>query len=637
MTALAGWCDVEDSADGIQFCTSILDAQRKYGSRPGRLRSLGGAAFGIQLFSTLPEDAFDQQPLSNNDLLLVADLRIDNRGELAAALGLAVPEAAIQADSDLFFMAWRRWGKDCLSRVVGEFAIAVYSASDRTLSLLRDPLGRRPLHYARCEDTIAFSSMATGILALPQFRRGLDLRGMAAGFLEIAQHEAQTSFQGIQRVLPGQILTFSPDGQRQENFWNPSFEPLRLRRAEDYVEAYRDVLEKAVRPRLRRAAGAIATHLSSGLDSSAVAATAAEVKTPAERLLAYTSAPRVGFSSPSPRNRFADESGGAALTARRHGMTHEVVRTQSSLLNTIEHLPRLYETPFWNIINLPWLWGINDDARSQDASILLTGEGGNLTLNAGGLGILGDLVSQGRWNQWWSEARLASKRRDIRWRGILFSSFEPKLPRAVAFTLARLFLGAGKLEDQSFINPQWLRDPVLKPELDSWSPVSGDTYRTRLRMLQGLDVATYGKGSLAGWGLDLRSPLLDRRIVEFSLQLPREQLFRNGVSRPLAVEALSDRLPPEVLGATDRGYQAADWFEHIDKSEILAMVEEIGTNSTVAEMINLPRIRSTVAQWPTKGFHKFSVYHPLGGELPMALATGHFILHAEKWLAGESA
>jgi len=123
--------------------------------------------------------------------------------------------------------------------------------------------------------------------------------------------------------------------------------------------------------------------------------------------------------------------------------------------------------------------------------------------------------------------------------------------------------------------------------------------------------------------------------VEFSLQLPREHLFRDGVSRPLALEALSDRLPSEVLGTTDRGYQAADWFEHINKVEILKMVEELEPSSTVAEMIDLKRIRRSIDQWPTNGFHKFKVHHPLGSDLPIAIATGYFILEAEKWLSSK--
>jgi asparagine synthase (glutamine-hydrolysing) len=612
----------------------MLQVQQQYGSTAPQVRGLGPASFGIRLFRTLPEDAFDQQPLGDETSLCVADVRIDNRKELTEDLGLASAEAQYSADSSLFFAAWRRWGTDSFQRINGDFAAAIYSVADQSLTLIRDPLGRRPLHYARFGDLMAFASMPTGILTLPEFRRGLDLRGMAAGLLEVAQNDPMTIFEGIKRILPGQVLTIGHDRESSEICWNPSMEPLRLKRQEDYVEAYRDVLDEAVWPRLRRLAGPIASQLSSGLDSSAVAATAARLKKSDEQLIAFTAAPRVGFHSPAPRNRFPDESELAALTARMHGMKHLVVRDQSPLLEMIKNLPGLYQTPFWNVLNLRWIWKIEDLARQENASIMLSGEAGNLTLQAGGLGILGDLLAQGRWKQWWREARLASSRGDIRWRGILFSSFEPKLPRNIVFALERLFRGGGKLEKQSFINRQWLEDPLLKAELDNWRPATGDSYRARLDMLLGADTSAYGKGALARSGIDYRSPLVDRNVVEFSLQLPRDQLFRDGKSRPLAHEALADRLPPEVLNNTARGYQAADWFEHINKADLLALVEEIEPNGTVRELIDVPRVRTAIDQWPAGGFHKFEVFHPLGGELPTALATGYFVLQAEKWLEG---
>jgi asparagine synthase (glutamine-hydrolysing) len=612
----------------------MLHAQKQYGSTAPKVRDLDRVSFGIRQFRTLPEDVFDRQPLGDETVLCVADVRIDNRKELAADLGLDSAEAQSSADSSLFFAAWRRWGTACFQRINGDFAAAVYSATDQSLTLVRDPLGRRPLHYARSGELIVFASMPTGILALPEFRRGLDLRGMAAGLLEVAQHDPMTIFEGIRRVLPGQVLTFNRDRETSEICWNPSLEPLRLKRQEDYVEVYRDVLDKAVRPRLRRLAGPIASQLSSGLDSSAVAATAARLKNPDEQLVAFTAAPRPEFHSPAPRNRFADESELAALTARMHGMNHVVIRNYSPLPELIKRMPGLYQTPFWNVLNLRWIWNIEDLARQENASIMLSGEAGNLTLQAGGLGILADLIAQGRWKQWWREARLASRRKDIRWRGILFSSFEPKMPRSVVSALERLFRGGGKLEEQSFINRQWLEDPVLKAELDNWRPATGDSYEARLGMLLGADTSAYNKGALAKSGIDFRSPLVDRKLVEFSLRLPRDQLFRDGKSRPLAQEALADRLPPEVLGNTARGYQAADWFEHIDKADLHELVEEIEPNATVHELIDLPRIRRAVDQWPSGGFHKFEVFHPLGSELPLALASGYFVLQAEKWLAG---
>ena len=103
--------------------------------------------------------------------------------------------------------------------------------------------------------------------------------------------------------------------------------------------------------------------------------------------------------------------------------------------------------------------------------------------------------------------------------------------------------------------------------------------------------------------------------------------------RPLARRALRDRLPAEVLDATSRGYQGADWFEQFDVGQIRGMVEEIAANDTVRDLIDIEKMHRALDQWP-RSFEGFDVYQRLALDLPMAVGTGLFIVEAEKWLAG---
>jgi asparagine synthase (glutamine-hydrolysing) len=81
-----------------------------------------------------------------------------------------------------------------------------------------------------------------------------------------------------------------------------------------------------------------------------------------------------------------------------------------------------------------------------------------------------------------------------------------------------------------------------------------------------MDQGNYNKGVLGGWGVDMRDPSADRRLVEFCLSVPPEQFLAGGVPRSLARRAFADRLPPEVLRERRKGYQAADWFEGMSVS-----------------------------------------------------------------------
>lgn len=612
----------------------MLRVQRAYGAGRPVIRPIDGGALGIDLFPTVPEDQFDRQPLVIEDKYLVADIRIDNRDEIASALGMGAAERQACADSELLLRAWLRWDEASLGHIVGDFAFALFDARQRKLLLARDCAGERPLFFAKNADQVAFASMPSGILTLPAFRRGFDMYSLACAASDARPSESRTYFTGIDRVLPGQLVEISASGVRRRNHWQPRLDPLRLKNGEEYVEAYRSVLEDAVRPRLRRVSGPVAAHLSSGFDSSAVAATAARLN-PSEQLLAFTAAPAPGFEAASPHGRIADESEGAASIANRHGMRHLVVREGGSGISLLRSLVRTSQEPHCNIVNVGWANAIEDIARGKGARILLSGEFGNLTLNAGGLAVLSDLIARRQWKQWWYEATAAARRDDVHSRGVLINSFEPWLPRPLGLALYRRRFGAGIRAESVFIRNEWI--PPIRGALDDafLPPRSGETKVDRMRLLPLIESGALRKGSLARHGIDNRSPLGDRRVVEFSLRLPPDQLLSGGVSRPLARAALADRLPAEILNQQVRGYQAADWFQSIDLEEMRGMTDELACSPTASGLIDIAKLRRAIENWPDEGFEKFSVYQQLAVDVPAALATGLFIVGAEKWLRGE--
>src|ERR1019366_5718876 len=101
---------------------------------------------------------------------LVADIRLDNRAELARELNLVHPEEL--ADSVFLLAAWTRWGAACLDRLAGGFAFAIWTPARRELFAARDHVGERPLFYHRSPGLFALASMPKGLLALPGLARG---------------------------------------------------------------------------------------------------------------------------------------------------------------------------------------------------------------------------------------------------------------------------------------------------------------------------------------------------------------------------------------------------------------------------------------------------------------------------------
>ena len=145
-------------------CHAMLQALSIYGPDDRAQYTSPSLAMGRCLLRLLPEDDFDQQPLSGAGVTsLVADLRLDNREELAAELGLSKQQISTLADSDLLLAAWQRWREECLDHLAGAFSFAVWDEQEQHLFLARDHTGERPLFYASAANCFAFASMPKGL------------------------------------------------------------------------------------------------------------------------------------------------------------------------------------------------------------------------------------------------------------------------------------------------------------------------------------------------------------------------------------------------------------------------------------------------------------------------------------------
>ena len=165
MTAIAGIVSYRHDLPIETICASALAAQSAYG--PGRpsVCHVDEVAMGIDLFSSLPEDQFDCQPICNDRFVLVADVRLDNREEIIAQVGQSAVQFAERSDAAILLLAWKQWEAGCLDKIVGDFAFAVYDRSLRQLTLARDCTGSKPLCYREDSECIRFASMPSGVAA----------------------------------------------------------------------------------------------------------------------------------------------------------------------------------------------------------------------------------------------------------------------------------------------------------------------------------------------------------------------------------------------------------------------------------------------------------------------------------------
>jgi asparagine synthase (glutamine-hydrolysing) len=619
VTAIAGIASQRAQARRETLTRELLDEQRLYGSDRTDLASIEGASFAISPW----RHATAGRPVFNSQLMIVADIRLDNRDELSARIGKRFDGS----DTELLLSAWQKAGEECLSWIVGDFALAVFDSRSRRLTLARDVSGQVPLHYSRVRDDYAFASMPTG---LRPFLGGLsvDRLTLAARVCSSRDDDPLSPFAQISRVLPGEVVRLDPTSVRRHIYWSPQTTYDAPSQGKDLVDEYRHVLDLAVASRLKGCSGPVATHLSSGYDSSAVTATAARLLPASDQIIAFTSAPATSAPVPPRLWRRGDESQVAAASAAAFGVRHVIVREMPAMQTLIRRQSLLIQEPVIGAANVGWLVQIRQEAAAAGANCLLSGECGNVTLNAGGLYVLAEWVRQGRWLTWARQARHAAARPDSRWRGVLFNSFNPWMPLWAASMLRRQFLFSGPADEKtSFLRPEWRKKALsaARPR-----PKFANGYEARVHCIRNGNPGMFRKGGIAGEGVEERDPLADQRLIEFSLKIPPEQLYWNGVSRPLARAALADRVPQSVIDLKLRGLQAADWALRFTQADARAMLEDISVSATAQELFDLERMRAAIDNWPTQDWNQLSVLAHYRSSLIGALASGMFALVHEQ-------
>lgn len=582
----------------------MLEAQRVYGRENAQIDS-DEISLARRLYPTLPEDRYDDGPLLGGSSRFVADVRLDNRDELADAMGCSASERARASDSALLFRALQKWELKALDRVVGDFAFAWFDQITGSLILARDFIGDRPLFFTRGKDFVAFASMPSGLHAIPDVPRDFDPDAVAAMLALFFERGRQTIYRQIERVPPGHVVRLTRKSITCTPYWHRPVAFTETTRPKDFEEGLREVLDRAVRSRLRRVGGAIGSQQSSGLDSSIVTSSAARQIAP-EKLHSFTAVPRAGFDGPCPDQQLADESALAAkLCALYPNIQHwRVEPGPETYLEVMEKELAFCQFPTLSACNAAWGRDIHRLAKSLDVRVLLVGFRGNLTLSYAGFEHLPDLIRKGRLIEALRLARTAS-RHGRRWPGLISAMVSPFVPAPLWRKIAQLYGKVTEVTRYTAINPRrlgWVEARARKLSFDDWFKSRPDPITQRCEVLFGTDYGCYLKGALAAFGVDVRDPTSDRRVVEYCLKVPAGEYIRDGIPRGLARRAFADRLPKSISGRFQRGYQTADWYERVAAQlpELRKEADIIARCAEATEPMDVDWLHSAIDDWPEK-------------------------------------
>ena len=640
MTAIGGIIRFDQARPDPAALKRLEGALTPFG-RDSQTSVISGQAGLVRtLLRSTAEDFLDHQPLAHDasGVQLVFDGRIDNREALADKLGLRKAELSQMSDSALVLAGVLRWDATVCAHLLGDFALAVWRSRDRRLWLARDPLGIRPLFWHITGEHVVFSSQATALFATGGIEKVLDQETLHDTLALIPNRSDRSFFRGIQRVRPGHVVSVSDRGQVRQHRYH-DFTPkrkIRYARDEEYVEAFSQHVTDAVACRLRTH-GTVASHLSSGLDSTAVTTVAASLlSAESKSLYAITAGPRAGFAGPCPRGHHIDEISHARSVAQRYAnIEHAVYRHEAD--SHLEGLTAAIDTlgrPPLNLDNLGWARGVQTALSQQGAQVVLTGWFGNFGASYTGGERLPNLFITGRWLALLREILAFRSIAPRRYRGwALGAVLGPFLPAKVWTTVARrLGHEPGGLRSYSALSPQQIaqmgtveRAKRVKHDLNFQG--SPSSLRSRV---QGLELVDPGEYALMDdvLGLQSRHPLGDWRVLDYALSIPDDQFLKNAEHSRLMKRFLKDKVPAPFLAIKTKGLQAADWHETLDQGRA-ALYHEIGRlrkNDAVTHMVDVDALEAAVtspAGDPTDAdyvkSHRF--------KLLRGLSVGRFIAH----------
>jgi asparagine synthase (glutamine-hydrolysing) len=631
MSAIAGIWSFDGAVPVSTACQTMLQAVSLYGPDDTAQYSGSSIALGRCLLRLLPEDGFDEQPLSATDVTaLVADIRLDNRQELGLELGLSGQQAAVMADSAMLLAAWQRWREQCVEHLSGAFSFAVWNEREQHLFLARDHAGERPLVYASTPNCFAFASMPKGLHPLSFVGSEIDEEYVARYLMLTNIAIERTIFRRIQRLPPGHALSIHREKKKLWRYWQTDhLRELRLGSPDEYLDCFRERFDQAVRVRLRTR-GSVGAQLSGGLDSAAVAATAARLLGAEGReLTCFTAVPRRDFQSAASSTHFGDEGPAAAeVVALYPNIRHVMVESSAtSFLDILDFNNNLYDHPCFGPNNEVWSNAIMAQAREQGITLLLNGNCGNSTLSYEGLPALSTWFRSGEWGTLarvaWQirSAHSASVRLMLRhavWPSLPFWLRRLTDPHMRSFTL-----------DYTPLRPEIVERLGLRRQaLNDMSGISLDGRNALRTLLAYGDTSDTSVAPQGGWQLDSRDPTYDRRVIEFCLTVPLEEFVRGGQLRSLARRAMAGRLPSSTLKRTLRGRQSADWYLNLTavRGRMVTEVERLRSSPLASRMLDLERMASLLQNWPRHGFERDEVLSSNHIALTRGLSVGRFLM-----------
>jgi asparagine synthase (glutamine-hydrolysing) len=498
-------------------------------------------------FHTTKESRHETQPhITESGAVVTWDGRLDNRAELIRSLRDVLTISS--TDVSIVAEAYKKWGKDCFAKLIGDWALSIWDANTRSLILAKDPVGTRHLYYSIDNEQLTWSTILDPLVLFAGKTFAL-CEEYVAGWLSFFPAAHLTPYVGIHSVPPSSSVLILPGRHYVSKYWDfDGDKRIRYRTDSEYEEHFRSVFREAVRRRLRSDTPILA-ELSGGMDSSSIVCMADTIiargagETPRLDTVSYFDDSEPSWNELPYFTSVEEKRGrtGCHIQINSHesfDLAFDCDRLAATPCSAA-YLPKKASRQFASCI------------ASQGNRVVLSGTGGDEV--TGGVPTptpeLADLLARGQFRRLAHQLKLWALNKRRPWFHLFLEAARGFFPSAIVGVPKRR--RPAPWLDPAFVERNRAALRGYERRLKLFGPLP--TFQENVSTLAGL------QGQLACDGLpdppyEKRYPYLDRSVLEFIYAIPREQLVRPGQRRSLTRRALAGIVPDELLNRKRKAF-----------------------------------------------------------------------------------
>ena len=551
MSVQFGRWSFEDQPPAPDYIEKVGATLAPYGPDSSELYSKGGLTILYRAFRTTKESHRETQPhISPSGVVITWDGRLDNRAELISELGDSLTISS--TDVAIVAAAYEKWGTGCFAKLIGDWALSIWSPNNRSLLLAKDPIGTRHLYYTIDKDQITWCTILDPLVLFAGKTFSICEEYIAGWLATMLPAAHLTPYVGIDAVPPSSFVLFRSGKHAITKYWD--FDPekkIRYHTDAEYEEHFRSVFAKAVQRKLRSDRPVLA-ELSGGMDSSSIVCMAdiiiarGEAETPHLNTVTWYDESDPNWGELPYFTKVEERRGRIGCHIDFSAVRRAEIGSQGKFTSSFEG-NRSALTPSPSSTSRVVFEQHAAYMRSHEHRVTLSGIGGG---EVTGDGVptptpeLQDLLARARFFRLAHQLKAwATKMR------------KPRLP--LLWEAVRQFSALTLLDIPEYVN---LTPPWLHPGFVRRNRAALRDYPFRIKLLgpspsfqHNLRALNADRRLLASYTLqqelrgEVRYPYFDREFLEFMYAIPREQVVRVGQRRSLMKRALVGIVPDEIL------------------------------------------------------------------------------------------